>query len=172
MFKDSDPYAVTPGKGTGDVTARELLDRGVERFDKDLAGQPQIRAHLLNTIGDVYVSLAAYDEAGRLLKEGLAIRSGSFPRTTPDAAESVVKLAILHDDQGRYAQAEPLYERALAIREKAFGADHPAVAESLFHLAVLYRSQGRWRKPSDLSSAAWRFAREPSGGTTSTWRAR
>ena len=46
----------------------------------------------------------------------------------PMSRQSLNNLAVLYDEQGRYADAEPLYKRSLAIREKALGPDHPDVA--------------------------------------------
>ena len=60
LFEVSDPDA---SAGTS-VTARELLDRGAERIDVELTGQPVVQARLLGTIGAVYGSLGVYDRAG------------------------------------------------------------------------------------------------------------
>ena len=74
----------------------------------------------------------------------------------PDVAESLNNLAVLYDDQGRYADAEPLYKRSLAIREKALGPDHPDVAQSLNNLAGSIRSKAAMPTPSRSTSARWR----------------
>src|SRR5215467_13759258 len=37
----------------------------------------------------------------------------------------VLSLALLYQEQGKYAEAEPLFKRALAICERALGPDHP-----------------------------------------------
>ncbi len=49
LFQGSDPN-LFPGDT---LTARELLRRGVERIDTDLADQPDLRADLLGVMGDV-----------------------------------------------------------------------------------------------------------------------
>jgi CHAT domain-containing protein/tetratricopeptide (TPR) repeat protein len=53
-------------------------------------------------------------------------------------------LAIVYEEQGRYAEAEGIHKRALAIREKALGTDHPDVAQSLHNLGVVYNDQGKY----------------------------
>ncbi len=58
-------------------------------------------------------------------------------------ATSLNDLALLYDNQSKYAEAEPLYKRALAIDEKALGPDHPSVAISLENYAALLRKTGR-----------------------------
>jgi tetratricopeptide (TPR) repeat protein len=74
----------------------------------------------------------------------LAIREKALGRDHRYVAQSLNNLALLYDNQARYADAEPLFQRSLAIREKALGRDHPDVARSLNHLAKLYRNQGRY----------------------------
>ena len=65
-------------------------------------------------------------------------------------------LAVLYDNQGRYAEAEPLYKRSLAIREKALGPDHPDVATALNNLAELYTTRAATPRPSRSTSGRWR----------------
>jgi len=57
-----------PGQTLGDtVTARELLERGVERVDTELANEPDLRAEMLVTLGNVYSSLGSYETSVELL---------------------------------------------------------------------------------------------------------
>ncbi len=53
--------------------------------------------------------------------------SEDFGEEDPRFAASLSNLALLYDDQGRYAEAEPLFKRALTINEKALGRWHPDV---------------------------------------------
>jgi tetratricopeptide (TPR) repeat protein len=59
---------------------------------------------------------------------------------------SLNDLALLYNNQGRYADAEPLYQRALTISEKALGPGHPHVTGSLNNLADVYRAHGQSRR--------------------------
>ena len=54
---------------TGDV-----LDAGAERITRELADEPQARAELMTTLGEVYRKLGDYDRAESLVEEALAIR--------------------------------------------------------------------------------------------------
>src|SRR5581483_1679851 len=70
IFKVSDP-----GESRGNsVTAREILDKGAERIDRELSGQPEVQATLMATIGQVYESLGLYDAAAPVLEKALNIR--------------------------------------------------------------------------------------------------
>src|SRR5690606_34912810 len=71
-----------PSEALGDtLTVRHLLERGVARADS-LADQPELRALLLTTLGDVYRVLARYDRAEPLLANALAIYDSS-PAASP-----------------------------------------------------------------------------------------
>ncbi len=68
LFRGADPMA---RKGLN-LTARDLLDRGEARIDSDLAGQPELRADLQETLGSVYMLLAEYPRAEKLIQASLA----------------------------------------------------------------------------------------------------
>ena len=72
----------------------------------------------------------------------------------PDVATGLNNLALLYDDQGKYAEAEPLYKRALAIWEKALGPEHPKVATSLENYAALLRKTGRGNEATKMEARA------------------
>ena len=49
-----------PSESRGNtVTAREILDKGAEKIEKELAGQPEIQARLMRTMSRVYQGLKA-----------------------------------------------------------------------------------------------------------------
>jgi hypothetical protein len=61
LFEVSDP-----GEARGNtITAREIMDRGASRIERELTTQPAIQATLMETMGTVYTSLGLYDQAAR-----------------------------------------------------------------------------------------------------------
>ena len=150
IFKVSDP---SESRGNS-VTAREILDKGAERIDKELSGQPEVQATLMNTIGNVYESLGLFDSAARLLEKSLDTRLALFGRDHADVAESMLSLAVLQYDRSNYAEAEPLYRESLAIRRRLFGNEHPAVASSLNGLGTLLQATDKYEE----AEAVWRQA--------------
>ncbi len=74
--------------------------------------------------------------------------------TSPHVATSLNNVALLYEDQGKYAEAEPLYKRALAIVEKALGPDHPTVAQALENYASLLRETGYPRDAANMATRA------------------
>jgi len=67
LFQVSDP---SEAKGNS-ITAREILDAGADKINRELEGQPLVRARLMNTMGEVYHSLGLYNDAQSLIEEGL-----------------------------------------------------------------------------------------------------
>jgi tetratricopeptide (TPR) repeat protein len=64
----------------------------------------------------------------------------------PDVAIDLNNLALLYDNQGRYADAEPLYKRALAISEKALGPEHPTTKTIRENLRSMQDNSARSNK--------------------------
>ena len=160
LFKVSDP-----GEAKGNtVTARELLDKGAQRVEKELREEPEVQARLMDTMGVVYRKLGLYPQAQPLLEEALAIREKALGPGHPDVATSLVGLGDLYTIQGKYGEAERLYRRSLEIREKAVGPSNQDVAESLSSLGSLYRRRGRFSEAEPLlkrSLEIWEKARGP-----------
>jgi serine/threonine protein kinase/Tfp pilus assembly protein PilF len=150
LFKVADP---SEARGNS-ITAREILDIGAEKIEMELKDQPLIQARLMDTMGNVYVSLGLYKKAEPLLGKALKIREKRLRPDHPDLATALNNLALLYKSQGRYGAAEPLYQRALAIREQALGPDHPAVAELLNNLASLFQNQGMYSQARPLYQRA------------------
>ncbi len=121
------------------VTAREILDRGAARLDSELAGQPRVRAKLLDTMAVVYLQLGLYDRAEPMARQALAAREREFGAQAPEVAASLETLAWILFLQNRNAEALPLVERTVAIHERRSGRDSPPVASSLNNVAAIHR---------------------------------
>ena len=159
LFKVSDP-----GEAKGNnVTARELLDKGAEKIQKELKDQPEIQARLMDTMGVVYLKLGLYLRAQPLLETALAIREKALGPDHPDVAKALNNLANLYNNQGNYAKAEPLWRRSLKIREKALGPDHPDVAKSLNGFVNLYSDQGKYAEAEPLCQRSLRILEKALG---------
>jgi hypothetical protein len=68
----------------GDITARELLERGAERARTELAEQPEQRGRILHTIGRAYISLGRFPEAADQLEAAARAREVAL---APDARD-------------------------------------------------------------------------------------
>ncbi len=145
LFQVSDP-----GEARGNtITAREILDRGAERIDAELADQPRVQARLMRTMGDVYRELGLYDAARPLLRRAAALAesSGAAPA---ELAETLQRLGILLRQQGAYDEAEPVLERALGLARDTEEPDEATVLRYLRSLADLYVETGRFDQAEPL----------------------
>ena len=123
--------AATPDQARGrQITARELLDEGAKRVDRELAGDPGLQGTMLYNIGRAYGALGSYDQAESLLSRAYALRKKALGEIL-GCRRHAVGVGIHVRLQGQFDKAEPLFRRALAIRQKKFGEHSPAVLESL-----------------------------------------
>jgi serine/threonine protein kinase/Tfp pilus assembly protein PilF len=133
LFQVSDP---TEALGNT-ITAREILDQGVQRIEAGLAEQPETQARLMNTMGHVYKELGLYGDARPLLEKSLGTLETIGAANEPEAAEVMDNLGGLLRVSGNYDEAGAVLERALALRVSARGPEHLEVAQSLNSLANL-----------------------------------
>lgn len=119
------------------VTARELLDRGRERIDTQLADQPELRGEMQVTLGTLYAQLGQYTEAETLL--GAA--HGTLATTDPVAAAraALERVAVLRE-LGRIEEAEHELD-AMLPQTSATPALH---SRALVERAQLREKQGRF----------------------------
>lgn len=128
------------------LSAVDLLDRGAETLDADLATQPAARTELTRTLGGVYRSLGLYERARSLLESARDQASARFGAESPQHAVALHELALLEYDVDRYEAAETDLRRAVAIRERSLGARDPATLESLGVLGDVLSAVGRYEE--------------------------
>jgi len=146
LFEVSDP---SEAKGNS-VTAREIMDKGAEKIEKELLEQPRIQSRLMETMGRVYRNLGLYSMAAPILEKSLALKRKVYGEEHLEVAAGLHTLAVLYDTQGKYKEAESFFRQSLAIKEKIFGQDHPEVARSLNSIAVVNWNQGKYDKAEPL----------------------
>ena len=151
--------ASLPGQRLGEtLSADRILDRSWERLrgDGKLAGQPAVRAALLDVVSGVYRRLGRYPEARATGEEALGIRRDVLKREDADLAESLSNLGVLAYEEGRTDEAEALFRDALELRRREPGPKDQKVASALNNLAAARLQRG------DLDSAE-RLLREAIG---------
>jgi eukaryotic-like serine/threonine-protein kinase len=138
VFDVANPFSSGPEDG-GDVTARELLERGARRVDSSLAGQPEVQAQMRGVFGRAYAGLGLFDESTVLLRQALADHQKLHGDQNLIVAADMDRLGHVLVHRDRYDEAEPLLREALAQRRLLLGSAHSATAETLDHLATLYQ---------------------------------
>jgi eukaryotic-like serine/threonine-protein kinase len=160
LLTGADPYATHDAK---EFTVRGLLDAGAVRVQKELAGQPEVKAKMLSVMGRTYQRLGEAGKARPLLEEALALRRHVLGPERAEVAESLNDLGVLLKEQGDPGAAEPLFVEALATRRRLLGAEHPDVAQTLVELGGLYGDQGSGSRAEPLYREALAIRRKALG---------
>ena len=121
LFKVSDPSEALGNT----ITAREILDKGAKRIDKELADQPAIQATLMDTMGTVYTSLGLYESAVPLVRKAYERRMQLWGTLHAETASSLNHLGVLLTQRSDYDEAEKSFRTALEARRQLFGRDEP-----------------------------------------------
>jgi non-specific serine/threonine protein kinase/serine/threonine-protein kinase len=124
------------------ITARELLDRGARQIRTRLSGQPVLQARMMNTIGQVYLRLALYDEARPLLEESLQTLRRQLGEDHPDTLDAISELTGLKIRKGEYAGVEKTLRAVLAARRKVSD-DSEDTLHSMGQLAEFLAVRGK-----------------------------
>jgi eukaryotic-like serine/threonine-protein kinase len=146
LFEASDPQNALGVE----VTARRLLQTGREQIEA-MEAEPAVRAELAQAIGQVYQSLASFEDAESLLREALELRRSALGERDLETAASRQALGELLRIRGSFAESAALLERALEVRGELAGERSREVAETLRSLARLARDNG------DLETAVLRY---------------
>jgi eukaryotic-like serine/threonine-protein kinase len=140
LFRVSDP---SEARGNT-ITAREILDRGAQKIERELGDKPVIKAEMMRTIGRVYDSLGLYNQAQPLLEKSLAIARTAGNSNRLGQSNSMLQLAVLYGEQGKYRESLALAQESLHIREGALGPNHPEVARALLNVGIIYRENAKY----------------------------
>jgi tetratricopeptide (TPR) repeat protein len=119
LFQVSDP---SEARGNA-VTAREILDRGARQIDQSLREEPQVRADLSVTLGEVYTGLGLYSSAYGLLE-----KAGAIPTQAAGARlRQIVALGELEFQRGNDARADELLAAAETLAQDRQNGATPAL---------------------------------------------
>jgi serine/threonine protein kinase len=107
LFQVSDP-----GESRGErLNANQILERGAQKLDKELADHPLQRARLLVEIGKVYDSLGEYSRSQKVLEQATAVFAQQPDADPMMYASALHKLANGIQRQGRPNEALPILQK-------------------------------------------------------------
>ena len=152
-----------PTRAQGEtVTARRLLERGIDQIETDLASEPGVRSSLMLTMGRSLAGLGLYEEASTLLRRSLELHQNMGLDDEEGLAEASLRLGEVLSLTGQYEQAEPLFRRTLDIRRRAPEPNNSAIAEVHLYLGDLAAKQGRFDRAETEFTTAERLV-QPTG---------
>ena len=150
LFTDADPYV---GQGR-DLSVVELLDRGAERLERDLADQPLLRSELAAVLGRAYMGQGEFDRAAALHQSNVELRVATLGETDERVAWAMTDLGAVRINQGDYEAARPLLESALE-NFKIRGDDRSQeLSRTLMYLGNLEAMTGNYASAADLHRRA------------------
>ncbi|MEM6796788.1 MAG: serine/threonine-protein kinase [Acidobacteriota bacterium] len=138
LFEQADPAR----SRSPELTARDLLDQGALRVTFELAGQPVVRADLMDVMGTVYQGLGDYPAARLWLERARDLRALHLPANHPDQVDSAEHLASLEHAAGRYDAGQSGLEEVLERKREIYGPRSPEVATTLSRLGDLLFERG------------------------------
>jgi serine/threonine protein kinase/tetratricopeptide (TPR) repeat protein len=109
--------AADPEQSGGDVPARELIEQAGKRLEVELAGEPLIRADLLEAVARIDRSLGRLDPAASLAEKALAIRAAQLPAEHPGVAAAQGTVGSIRLYQGKIDSALAELEQAMTRLE-------------------------------------------------------
>jgi eukaryotic-like serine/threonine-protein kinase len=159
MFKVADP---SEARGNT-VTARELLDKASDNIETGLTSDPELRAQLMDVMGNVYGSLGLYPRAQPLLQRAFDTQRHLLGSKNPETLTSMGHLALVLYYEGHYVEAEKLYREELDLRTRILGRDHPDTLLTLRQLAAAVKQQGRYPEAEKMEREALDLSRRALG---------
>jgi len=131
LFEGADPRV----SGRPDLSAATLVDKGRERMDRDLQGQPALQASMKGVLGKVYENIGKPRAAVELYEQAIALERARPQRQPLREAALLSRLAVTLSNDGQEAKAVAPARRSLALRQ-------PLVAADALELADAYNTLG------------------------------
>jgi serine/threonine-protein kinase len=121
-----------------DISAREVLDEGAARIDRELVDAPQVKAHLLDVLATAYRHLGQPKESVDLFRKAVELYRDARVDEPLKAAEALSQLAIVYSNNAfPNADAEAAARLSLALRSEHAPDDAQAIADSWNTLGVV-----------------------------------
>ncbi|MEZ4455842.1 MAG: serine/threonine-protein kinase [Gemmatimonadales bacterium] len=143
--------AARPGRlGTG-VTVVAAIDSAVARADTAFAGDPDLRAALLLTLGQTMHDMYLYQRARPLLEESRRLRGElDGDRPSKEQADALYDLADIETQIGSPAKAESLYRVSIGMLGRLPEPDSADIYEALSNVAEAQLNQGHLAQAAAL----------------------
>ncbi|MEO8019750.1 MAG: serine/threonine-protein kinase [Pseudomonadota bacterium] len=114
IFRASDPR-IASDKPRGEITARQLLDIGSERIEKEFSGQPELQIELLGLTAAIYGNLNDEGRYAITQKRRIEIARAHYGPTHPIVIEGLISEADAACLRLDYAKANRLLDETDAL---------------------------------------------------------
>ncbi|HNP35240.1 MAG TPA: serine/threonine-protein kinase [Woeseiaceae bacterium] len=97
IFESADPDLVP-----GNQTARDILESGRARIERELTDQPELQADLLETMSHVYISWRQFEDGQAVLEREQDLRRATSGEVSAEYIDVLFRLAVNADIAGDY----------------------------------------------------------------------
>ncbi|MCO7225491.1 serine/threonine-protein kinase [Pleionea sp. CnH1-48] len=115
IFKAADPNV----SGIEKITAHQLLNKGYDKILSDLGTTPDIQAHMLTQLGEIYFSQGHYEQSVTLLEQALATHRLEEIEDPLSLANTLTQLGVAYTNTKQLEKAEALFEESLLLHKKS-----------------------------------------------------
>jgi eukaryotic-like serine/threonine-protein kinase len=147
-------HASSPGESGDSLSARGLLDRGLERIEQAPPADPLVRARVLGAISDSYMNLDEFEAGLRAARTALDAAQSARPRNDVEIARYLDKLANGFSMAGAADSIPPLVDRAIALLSPRPDADPALLASCWYRKARLRMNAGAIDEADSLIARA------------------
>jgi len=149
LFDAADPNIVQ-GK---EITAREMVNIGVERIEKELSNQPVLQAQLFDVISPIYNRLGLYDKSLEIAQKSLQIKKSVPQLNDKEIAKSFNSIGTSFTYSGKYDSAAKYFKRILSAQGQ-IGAVSEEKASALHSLGAINYYQMHYKSADSLYNLA------------------
>jgi non-specific serine/threonine protein kinase/serine/threonine-protein kinase len=140
-----------PSESRGNtITAREVLDRGVEQIEEGLSGEPEIQARLMETMAKVHMSLGLYERAEELLKGALEREGAVLGPNHPQMIDLRDQYARVRTLEGHVDEGLRLHREVFEQRRALLGPRHPDTLITQARLGSAYMNAGNYEQAASV----------------------
>jgi serine/threonine-protein kinase len=146
MFRSQDP-----GNSRGEtLTVKQALAEATKQIDPSFKSKPEVKAYVLQSIGQVYMSLSLYDEAEPMLENSLALYRALPSGTTLEMLVAINSLGVQRMVHGDVAGARAYFEEEIALAERDFGVRSEEALKARFHLVHVSLEERKFDEAESL----------------------
>jgi serine/threonine-protein kinase len=111
VFNANRRYQANPHAAES-TTARELLDRGAERIDKELAAEPEAQLRLYDLLARMYAGMAVTDRSLALYQRALDLATQLHGAGSGEALNAATGVGSMLEDMNKHDQAQAVLLKA------------------------------------------------------------
>lgn len=162
--------AADPAQARGaDITARELLDAGLQQIETEMSSRPEVQATMQRVLGNVYYQLGLQEEASKLLNQALQTQLDLYGVKHQETASTYLSLGMQQQTMGEFDAARDSFNQALSTRRALYGDEHWDVVEAISAQAFFEETVGEYATAEQLHNQALQMARALAGQQEDVW---